>query len=95
MVFKCIFNSFIFLSLATSVWAKSSAVIVKSGNDNYRQGQYNEAIKSYQDALSVGGQENVARYNLGNALFRKGQSQEKLDYNFRLLASRRSWHHRY
>lgn len=55
--------------------AKSSATIVKDGNANYTQGQYQEAINAYNNALSVGGQENVARYNLGNALFRKSQSQ--------------------
>ncbi len=77
MVFKCLLNCVIFLILVTPAMAKSSATIVKEGNANYTQGQYQEAINAYNNALSVGGQENVARYNLGNALFRKSQAQAK------------------
>lgn len=61
--------------LASNAWARSSVETIRSGNENYRHGQYDDAVKSYQQALVEGGQDNVARYNLGNALYRKGSSQ--------------------
>lgn len=73
MVFKCLLNCIILLIISTTVWAKSSATTVKEGNAFYRQGQYDEALQGYQQALSQGGQERVARYNLGNTLYRKSQ----------------------
>lgn len=78
MAFKHRAHCFIFLFFLTfpaAVWA-SSAQTVKQGNRAYRQGNYQEAIQQYDMALKVGGQEPVARYNLGNALYKKGKAQE-------------------
>lgn len=75
MVLKCVLNCFIILIAASNLWAGNSAEIVKNGNASYRQGQYEEAVKFYQNALKEGGQDDVARYNLGNAYFRQGKAR--------------------
>lgn len=45
----------------------------ESGNQHYRQGQYLQAIESYQAALSTGQASGALYYNLGNAYFRTGE----------------------
>jgi len=82
MVFMCRINCFIvffFLTCSPALWARSSAQVVKEGNRLYKQGLYEEAARDYDTALTIGGQESVARYNLGNALYKKGKAKEDKD----------------
>jgi len=44
-----------------------------SGNQHYQQTQYQQAIESYQAALSTGLASGALYYNLGNAYFRAGE----------------------
>jgi Ca-activated chloride channel homolog len=80
MVFKRCSGSillFIFLMLPQLARSESSVQAVKDGNRLYKQGSFDDAVKFYSDALKKGGQDHVANYNLGNALYRKGMAQEK------------------
>jgi len=56
--------------------AASSAKEVTEGNRLYKQGHYGDAASRYDAALAAGGQEAVARYNLGDALYKQGKGLE-------------------
>jgi tetratricopeptide (TPR) repeat protein len=46
---------------------------IKKGNDAYRKGDYNAAIENYKDALRKDPSNNIARFNLANALQKRNK----------------------
>lgn len=42
------------------------------GNSSYREGKFDEAVNSYENALKTGYESGPLYYNLGNAYFKKG-----------------------
>jgi tetratricopeptide (TPR) repeat protein len=55
---------------------ESQAIALNKGNAEYKMGQYQEAIKSYKQAIA-GTDSNIAKlgyYNTGNASFRQGDA---------------------
>ena len=73
------FVCLIFLTFPAAAWAASSAGEVTEGNRLYKEGSFEDAAARYNAALARGGQEAVARYNLGNAMYKQGKALEEKD----------------
>ncbi|PVX52499.1 SH3 domain-containing protein [Balneicella halophila] len=59
------------LLLITSLsWGQDTAFT--KGNEQYKEGNYNEAISNYENVLKNEGEAASVYYNLGNAYFKKG-----------------------
>ena len=68
--------------LTATAFCKNADVLAKEGDELYRQGNYTEAILSYEEALAQGRGNAVLYYNLGNAYYRDDQmAQAILNYN--------------
>jgi Ca-activated chloride channel homolog len=70
---------FIALTLAVSVSAVSADEVFtknKRGNDNYKKGKYDDALKEYDDALLIAPADTLLKMNRGSALYRLGRFQE-------------------
>lgn len=61
---------FFFCSVSASALTEDVESLFKFGNQNYRTGKYQEAIKNYQSVLELDPRNSVAYYNLGNAYYR-------------------------
>ncbi len=58
---------------ATGLWAQGSALSrYIDGNKAYRDGNFDAAVKAYEDAIAAGANDYRVFYNLGNAYFRLG-----------------------
>ena len=80
---RCIFLMYIFLSLVLP----SNAVTSKDAEQNYRKGNYQQAINDYKELLKQGASADIF-YNLGNAYFRSGNlTQAILNYERASLLS--------
>ncbi len=73
---------FIFLILATALWARGNDTIptFEEGNELYRKGLYEKAITVYEKILSTGYDSPEIYYNLGNAYFRTHQIPKAILY---------------
>lgn len=60
----------IFLLLPTIISATLIDELFQNGNEKYRQGKYEEAIKFYETIISKGIKNGYLFYNLGNAYFK-------------------------
>jgi len=69
----------LFLFLDTKVFA-SVAGEVNKANDLYKQGKYDDSLGLYQAALDKDEQSPVVKYDLGTALYKKGDYVKALDY---------------
>lgn len=80
---RCIFLMYIFLSLVLP----SNAVTSKDAEQNYRKGNYQQAINDYKELLKQGVSADIF-YNLGNAYYRSGNlTQAILNYERASLLS--------
>ena len=80
---RCIFSMYIFLSLVLP----SNAVTSKDAEQNYRKGNYQQAINDYKELLKQGASADIF-YNLGNAYYRSGNlTQAILNYERASLLS--------
>ncbi len=59
--------------------AESPANAVKEGNTFYQQGEYDEAVRMYQEAKEMSPDSDIVNFNLGAALFQKGEFQESAE----------------
>ena len=65
--------------VATSVSAQKAArQAVRAGNDNYAAERYLESEIDYRKALDVCATDSVAKFNLGNALYRQQKADDAL-----------------
>ena len=53
---------------------------VNKANDLYRDGQFNDSLKLYQEALDKDNKSAVVKYDLGTALYKKGDYAKALGY---------------
>jgi len=63
----------IFMFSFSAVFAQKENALIAKGNEAYRQQQFGEAAKFYQQALQQSPGNTTAAFNLGNALYRSQQ----------------------
>jgi Ca-activated chloride channel family protein len=56
--------------------AQNATEEIRSGNELYKQQQYEQAAASFQKALAVEPGNTTAKFNLANALYRQGRQDE-------------------
>ena len=66
----------ILLLLMANANAQDVNHIIAKGNEAYQQQQYDKAIEKYQEALKISPGNEIAYFNLGNALFRSKKYEE-------------------
>jgi tetratricopeptide (TPR) repeat protein len=64
------------LILSTALYAQKANNYIAKGNEAYRKGDYDKAIKIYQTALKEDPSNLAARFNLANALQKQGNINE-------------------
>ena len=91
---------FVFVNL----FAQSSDELMKNGNKFYQEGQFEQAVQTYQKIIGQGFESGAVYYNLGNAYFKSGKlgyaifcyekglklqpNDEDLSYNLRIEIGR-------
>jgi len=70
----------ILLFLAPSLGYASVAGEVNKANDLYKQGKFDDSLDLYQKALDQDDQSSVVKYDLGTALYKKGEYAKALGY---------------
>lgn len=96
--------TFTLLMISQSLFAQSPDQLMLNANKLYQEGQYENAIESYQKILSQGYESGALYYNLGNAYFRTGKlgyaiynyemglklnpNDDDMNYNLRIANSR-------
>ncbi len=65
--------------LPTRVYA-SVASEVNKANGLYKQGKFDDSLKLYQEALDKDANSPVVKYDLGTALYKKGDYEKALEY---------------
>lgn len=84
---KLLFIIFV-LFFALTVNAQDISTLFENGNKFYEQGNYEDAVKSYESILSQGFYDSVLFYNLGNAYLKDKQlGKAILSYERGLLLS--------
>jgi tetratricopeptide (TPR) repeat protein len=58
-----------------------------NGNEAYNKNQFDSAASSYQKALQKAPQNNIAAYNLGNALYKTNKPEEAVKYYDNAIAT--------
>ncbi len=66
----------LFFLFTKSLLAQPVNEIIKTGNDLYKQKQYEEAEQEYRKALQSDSTNTVAQFNLGNSIYRSGKLSE-------------------
>jgi len=66
----------------------NTAGIVNKGNRYYKKGDYEKAVKHYQDAGARAPDNPYIQYNLGDALYKKNALNEAVDAYLRALSSK-------
>ena len=70
----------IFAFVTPSLVYASVAGDVNKANDLYRQGKFDDSLKLYQEALDQDDKSAVVKYDLGTALYKKGDYAKALGY---------------
>jgi Ca-activated chloride channel family protein len=65
--------------MSVSGFAASPEQSVKEGNSLYKQEKYDEAVQKFQEAKDQDSDSDIANFNLGAALFKKGDFKESID----------------
>jgi tetratricopeptide (TPR) repeat protein len=73
---KNIFIITIYLVLSKNIFAQSANRAIKSGNDAYKNGDFSAAVKNYEKAIEKNPKNNIAHFNLGNALEKSKNIEE-------------------
>lgn len=70
------FFTILFFFTATILFAQPANNDIKKGNDAYRKGDFDAAVENYKDALRKDPENNIARFNLANAMQKKNETKE-------------------
>ena len=60
-------------------WLHPNADKIKSGNRQYKQGEYDQALESYNDVLIDLPKSPYIHYNIGNAAYQKGDYEKAVE----------------
>jgi tetratricopeptide (TPR) repeat protein len=71
---------FVLLFLPLFSWSNDYGTHYKKANDQYKNAQYQDAIKSYEQILDAGYKQEMVYFNLGNAYFKLGDIPSALLY---------------
>ncbi|HEY4194547.1 MAG TPA: SH3 domain-containing protein [Mucilaginibacter sp.] len=71
---------FLLLAFPLFSWSNDYGALYKKANDQYKKGQYQEAVKSYTQIVNGGYQSEAVFFNLGNAYFKLGEIPSALLY---------------
>lgn len=66
------------LVLPSLLFAQNSNTLIKNGNDAYNKKEYDVAVDNYKKVADKEPANEKAQYNLGNALYKKGDGEEAL-----------------
>ncbi|HPY78476.1 MAG TPA: tetratricopeptide repeat protein, partial [Anaerohalosphaeraceae bacterium] len=72
-------SAVLLLMLAGGVRAQSAAQIVRVGNESYRAGNYDEALKQYQRPLLEGPEDPVIQYNQANCYYKLDDLEQAMN----------------
>lgn len=77
---RYILNSLIGISICFFLHGQSQKIDqeIKTGNDLYKQQQYEQAAKQYQKVLEIDSTSTTAKFNLGNSLYKKNSRNEAI-----------------
>ena len=70
--------AFLLLVISFSANAQDAKKDIITGNKSYNQSIFSDAIKAYQKALNKSSTNDVAQYNLGNALYKDDKAEEAI-----------------
>ncbi|MGH2649494.1 MAG: VWA domain-containing protein, partial [Ginsengibacter sp.] len=76
---KIVTTFIIFFFLNSSAFAQNVKREIIKGNEAYKRNNYDAAENSYRDALKTADNNSTASYNLGNALYRKDNTDEAVE----------------
>ncbi|HEY5465164.1 MAG TPA: VWA domain-containing protein [Hanamia sp.] len=76
VLLKGIATVFVFMGLSISSFSQSTKSAILKGNKAYKVNDYNAAENDYRDALKNSENNVIADYNLGNALYKKENTDE-------------------
>ena len=65
-----------FLNANSLLYAQEAVKNIKAGNDLYKKQQFDKAAKEYEKIPEWDSSFTIARFNLGNALYRSGKKDE-------------------
>ncbi len=83
-IFLAIIFSLVFLSLAIAATPRQ---LVDKGNSLFQKGKYEEATKSYKEALRKRPESGIINFNLGNARYKAGDYDNAVEYFNKALLS--------
>jgi len=86
-MYSIITISFFLLVLPSSVLAASAAKDVKEGNKLYQQEKYDKAAEKYSQAKEESPDSEIIHFNLGAALYKKGQYKEAVEATTKALST--------
>ena len=86
-MYSIITISFFLLVLPSSVLAASAAKEVGEGNRLYEQDKYDEAAEKYSQAKEESPDSEIIHFNLGAALYKKGQYKEAVEATTKALST--------
>ncbi|MEO8962650.1 MAG: VWA domain-containing protein, partial [Ginsengibacter sp.] len=66
----------VFMCISISSFPQNAKSFIIKGNKSYTENNYDAAENEYRDALKKSGENVIANYNLGNALYKKDQAEE-------------------
>ena len=77
---RYILDSLIGISICFFLHGQSQKIDeeIKTGNDLYKQQQYEQAAKQYQKVLEIDSTSTTAKFNLGNSLYKKNSRNEAI-----------------
>ena len=70
----------LFIGLYSLLHAQDVNRLIKEGNDAYKKGDYKNAVELYKNALSKDAKNNIAKYNLGNAMIKQKDALSAVKY---------------
>lgn len=77
---------FVFLGVASFQQINRVKILIDRGNSDYLDGEYDDAIRAYKEAVTLRPNNALGHYDLANALNRKGQYKDSISEYQKALA---------